>query len=76
MERTSVIRNEEIADKLWEKGIRILTFTLYFVSGFILSGAELFSMKTPLCVSLAAVCTGSELFFAAAGGLKPGDLRP
>lgn len=75
MEKTSVIRNEEIADKLWEKGIRILTFTLYFVSGFILSGAELFSMKTPLCVSLAAVCTGYELFFAAAGGLAGAFLR-
>lgn len=75
MERTSVIRNDDIADKLWEKGIRILTFTLYFVSGFILSGAELFSMKTPLCVSLAAACTGYELLFAAAGGLAGAFLR-
>ncbi len=75
MEKTTVIRNDDIADKLWEKGIRILTFTLYFVSGFILSGAELFSMKTPLCISLAAACTGYELLFAAAGGLAGAFLR-
>lgn len=75
MEKTSVVRSEDIADKLWEKGTRILTCTLYFVSGFVLSGAGLFSMKTPLSVSLAAACTGYELFFAAAGGLLGGFLR-
>ncbi len=75
MEKTTVIRNNDIADKLWEKGIRILSCTLYFVSGFVLSGAELFSMKTPLCVSLAAACTGYELFFAAAGGIAGAFLR-
>lgn len=75
MERTSVTREGDLTDKLWEKGTQILSCTLYFVSGFILSGAGLFSLKAPLSVSLAAACTGYELLFAAAGGIAGGFLR-
>ena len=48
----------DISDTLWDRGVAVLTCTLCFVSGIILSGAELFSMQIPLSVGLAAACTG------------------
>ncbi len=75
MERTKVYHEQDTADRLWEKGIKILTMTGYFISGFILSGAGLLSLKTPLNIGLAAACTGYELIFAALGGIIGAVLR-
>ncbi len=75
MEKTSAAQERDLTDKLWDRGVQILTCTLYFISGFILSGAGLFSVKAPLSVSLAAACTGYELIFSAAGGIAGGFLR-
>lgn len=63
MEKLSSFDSPDIADRLWDRGIKILTCSLYFVSGFILSGAELLSMKIPLSIGLASACTGYELVF-------------
>lgn len=75
MEKISVNREKDFADRLWEKGTQILSCVLYFVFGFILSDARIFSLKAPLSVSLAAVCSGFELVFALLGGIAGGFLR-
>ncbi|MBQ2847081.1 MAG: SpoIIE family protein phosphatase [Clostridia bacterium] len=75
MEKLSSFDSPDIADRLWDRGIKILTCSLYFVSGFILSGAELLSMKIPLSIGLAAACTGYELVFSALGGVLGAVLR-
>ncbi len=69
MEKTKIYAEYDEADRLWEKGMKILTATGYFLSGFILSGAGLLSLKTPLNIGLAAACTGFELIFASLGGI-------
>ena len=56
MEKTKIYAEYDEADRLWEKGMKILTATGYFLSGFILSGAGLLSLKTPLNIGLAAAC--------------------
>lgn len=75
MEKTNTFHERDIADRLWERGTKILTCTLYFVGGFILSGAGLLSLKVPLSIGLAAACTGFELVFAVAGGVLGAVLR-
>ena len=65
----------DISDTLWDRGVAVLTCTLCFVSGFILSGAELFSMQIPLSVGLAAACTGLEAVFVCLGGVAGAVLR-
>lgn len=75
MERTKVYSEQDTADRLWEKGVKILTGTGYFLSSFILSGAGLLSLKTPLNIGLAAACTGYELIFAVLGGILGAVLR-
>lgn len=75
MEKTNTLHEKDIADRLWERGIKILTCTLYFVGSFILSGAGLLSLKVPLSIGLAAACTGYELIFTVAGGVLGGVLR-
>ncbi len=75
MERTSTLDRPDIADRLWDKGIRILTDTLYFIAGFVLSGARLMSVHVPLNIGLAAACTGRDLVFSALGGALGAILR-
>jgi hypothetical protein len=69
MEKTKSFGEETIADILIEKGARIFTLVLYFTGSFILSGAELLSIKAPLSIALAAACTGGELIAVTAGGM-------
>ncbi len=75
MEKPKIISAEDSADLLWERGVKILTCALYFVSSFILSGAGLFSVRIPLSIGLCAACTGVELLCVAAGGILGGTLR-
>ncbi len=75
MEKIKVYQERDSVDRLWDIGVKILTATGYFISGFILSGAGLLSLKTPLNIGLAAACTGSELIFASLGGIIGALLR-
>lgn len=75
MERTQKIHSSEITDKLWDKGVNILTSCAYFTAAFILSGASLFSMQVPLSIGLAAACNGKEFIFICAGALLGSFLR-
>ncbi len=75
MEKQKILSADNSADLLWERGVKILTCSLYFVSSFILSGAGLFSVRIPLSIGLCAACTGVELLCAAAGGILGGVLR-
>ncbi len=75
MEKTNTLRETDISDRLWERGIQIFTCTVYFLCGFVLSGAGLLSLKVPLSIGLAAACTGAELIFAVLGGILGGFLR-
>jgi len=75
MEKPKIISADDPADLLWERGVKILTCALYFLSSFILSGAGLFSVRIPLSIGLCAACTGIELLCAAAGGILGGALR-
>ena len=75
MENAKYLREQDISDKLWDHGTRILNCTLFFISSFVLSGAELLSLKVPLSIGLAAACTGYDLIFAVAGGILGAILR-
>lgn len=75
MENSKAVRDGDVADVLWEKGIKILSGVLYFMSGFVLSGAGLLSVRLPLSIGLAAACTGTELICAVAGGMLGATLR-
>ena len=75
MEKTRYIQERDVSDRLWEHGTRILTCSLYFIASFILSGAELLSLRVPLSIGLAAACTGYDLVFAVAGGILGGIMR-
>ena len=75
MEKPKIISADDPTDLLWEKGVKILTCALYFLSSFILSGSGLFSVRIPLSIGLCAACTGVELLCAAAGGILGGALR-
>ncbi len=75
MENTLTAAKSKTADSLIDKGTKVLTLTLYYMSGFVLSGAGLFSVRVPLCVGLAAACTGSELVAVCAGGITGCFLR-
>ena len=75
MEKINTLREQDVSDRLWEYGTKIMTCMLFFVSGFILSDASLLSLNAPLSIGLAAACTGYELVFAVLGGLLGGFLR-
>lgn len=75
MDNSKSLREGDFADLLVEKGSRIFSLVLYFTAGFILSGAELLSIKAPLSIGLAAACTGGELLCVTAGGLLGAMLR-
>ena len=75
MEKINITGKTDISDRLWDRGVLILTCTLYFVSGFVLSGAELLSMRIPLSIGLAAACTGFELVSVLLGGILGAALR-
>lgn len=69
MERTKISEKRDITDTLWDKGVFILSCSLYFLCGFILSGAGLLSVSVPLSIGLVAACSGWEMVFAAAGAV-------
>lgn len=48
MEKVTAVRESDTLDRLWEHGTAVLRGTLYFLCGFILSGAGLFSFRVPL----------------------------
>lgn len=75
MEKINITDKTDISDRLWDRGVLILTCTLYFVSSFVLSGAELLSMRIPLSIGLAAACTGFELVSVLLGGILGAALR-
>lgn len=75
MEKSKSVHEAELADVVWDRGIKILTCALHFTCSFILSGTGLFSIKIPLSIGLAAACTGTELICTAAGGLLGAFLR-
>lgn len=75
MEKISAEHAADFSDRLLKKGSQILTLSLHFLSGFILSGADLFAVKVPLGVSLAAVCSGNELVLTVLGAALGGILR-
>lgn len=75
MEKIKSVSENEKNDRLIEKGLRFLSLILWFMSSFILSGAGLFSVRVPLCVGLAAACTGAELLAVCAGGITGCFLR-
>lgn len=75
MEKINITGKTDISDRLWDRGVLILTCTLYFVSSFVLSGAELLSMRIPLSIGLAAACTGFELVSVLLGGILGAALR-
>lgn len=69
MERTKLAQKRDITDVLWDRGVTVFTYSLYFLCGVILSGAGLLSVSVPLSIGLAAACTGWEMIFAAAGAV-------
>ena len=75
MEKSTVFDRPDFSDRLWDRGIMILTCSLCFVSGFILSGAELMEMCIPLSIGLAAAFTGYELIFVCIGAVAGAALR-
>lgn len=75
MENIKTIGQEDNLDRLWDKGVAVLSYSLCFLSGFILSGARLFSVHVPLSTGFAAACTGIAFPVAAAGSAIGGLLR-
>lgn len=75
MEKTLSVTKSKASDSLIDKGVRILALTLYYMCGFVLSGAGLFFVRVPLCVGLAAACTGTELIAVCAGSITGCFLR-
>ncbi len=75
MENIKSLGQEDNLDRLWDRGVSILFYSICFVSGFILSGARLFSVHVPLSTGLAAACPGAAFIAAAAGAALGGFLR-
>lgn len=75
MENIKTIGQEDNLDRLWNKGVEIISYSLCFLGGFILSGARLFSVHVPFSTGFAAACTGFSFPAAAAGALLGGFLR-
>lgn len=75
MEKTLSVTKRKASDSLIDKGVRILALTLYYMCGFVLSGAGLFFIRVPFCVGLAAACTGAELVAVCIGGITGCILR-
>ena len=61
MEKVTAVRESDTLDRLWEHGTAVLRGTLYFLCGFILSGAGLFSFRVPLGAGLVAATSGASL---------------
>ena len=75
METTKSVSQKQMTDRLVEKGGKALSLALYFMSGFILSGAGLFSVRIPLSTGLAAACSGADLLAVCAGSVAGCFLR-
>ena len=75
MENLSSAHAADFADRLLQKGARIFSLAMHFLCGFILSGANLFEVRVPLGVGLAAVCTGGELIATVSGVVLGSFLR-
>lgn len=75
MENLSSAHAADFADRLLQKGSRIFSLAMHFLCGFILSGANLFEVRVPLGVGLAAVCTGGELIATVSGVVLGSFLR-
>ncbi len=75
MENIKTIGQEDNLDRLWNRGMAILSYSLCFLSGFILSGARLFSVHVALSTGFAAACTGISFPVAAAGAVFGAFLR-
>lgn len=75
MENTLSVLKDKTADNLIDKGAKLLSLALYYLCGFVLSGAGLFSVRVPLCVGLTAACTGSRLIAVCAGSITGCFLR-
>ena len=63
------------ADKVVEGGAAAVLYTLDFLCGFVLSGAELFGSPVPLSIGFAAACSGWRLVAAACGAAIGGWFR-
>ena len=75
METLKSVSQKQQTDKLVDKGEKLLSLALYYMCGFILSGAGLFSVRIPLCTGLAAACTGADLLAVCAGSITGCFLR-
>ncbi len=75
MEKTLSVTKNKTVDSIIDKGARVLVLTLYYLCGFTLSGAGLFSVRVPLCVGLTAACTGTELVAVCMGSISGCFLR-
>lgn len=75
MEKTLSAAKSKTPESLIDKGVRALALTLYYMGGFVLSGAGLFFVRVPFCVGLAAACSGAELVAVCAGSITGCFLR-
>lgn len=75
MEKVTAVRESDTLDRLWEHGTAVLRGTLYFLCGFILSGAGLFSFRVPLGAGLVAATSGASRLLAFAGAMLGSILR-
>ena len=69
MEKILSAAKSKTVDNLIDKGTGAIVLALWYLCGFTLSGAGLFSVRVPLCVGLAAACTGTELVAVCAGSI-------
>lgn len=75
MEKVTAVKEAGVLDRLWERGVAVLRGALYFLSGFILSGAGLFSLRVPLGAGLVAATCGASRLLAFAGAMLGCVLR-
>ncbi len=75
MEKILSAAKSKTVDNLIDKGTGAIVLALWYLCGFTLSGAGLFSVRVPLCVGLAAACTGTELVAVCAGSITGCFLR-
>ena len=63
------------AEKVVEGGAAAVRYTLDFLCGFVLSGAELFGSPVPLSIGFAAACSGWQMAAAVCGAVIGGWFR-
>lgn len=63
------------AERVVDGGAAAVLYTLDFLCGFVLSGAELFGSPVPLAIGFAAACSGRHLVAAALGAAVGGWFR-